>query len=745
MVSKRLVLLSCIAMIVSIISAPVVYADIIITADQSCRTDIENLDTNRHDSSKLSIRSDARSAKSWIKFDLGDLDVTSLETATFTVALHDGKSDDRHFDVSYVNDDCLDNIDWDERTLTWNNAPGNDAADFGALDTSKTTLVATVNFTDGIPGDAFIIDILEAIETDTDGIVQFVCHNSNGLLNLATHDHAEEAWRPFISVTEESKAKAKEPYPAMDANNVVLTPVLSWTPGVYVEGLSPKHKIFFSEDFNDVNDGIGGVTQDANYYASGSSLDFSTTYYWRVDEANSVSGWNPGDVWLFTTEPVGYPIPGENITVTASSSDTDPNNTINGSGLDVDDLHSTVVADMWLSEAGEPNSAWIQYEFDKPYKLHQMLVWNYNGQSFFTGFGLKDVTIAYSTDGVDWIQINDIFAQAPGTAGYAPNTTIEFGGVAAKMVMITANSNWGTSALYNQYGLSEVQFLQIPVSARLPIPESGAADVAIDVTLGWRAGREAAEHIVYISAEEQAVRDGTVSGVTVLQENYGPLSLNLASMYYWRIDEVNNLEIPAVWQGNTWSFTTSEYLVVDDFESYNTTDRQIWETWLDGLGFGTPGTPDFNPGNGTGSAVGDENSPSYMEETIVHSGSKSLPLMYDNSVFDLSEVTVSTADLAIGSDWTKGSPEQLTLWFYGDPANAATDQMYVKVNSAKKIFDGSLAQSDWQEFPIDLASLGIDLSNVTTLTIGFERTGVTGGSGMIFIDDIWLYTPAISE
>ena len=41
---------------------------------------------------------------------------------------------------------------------------------------------------------------------------------------------------------------------------------------------------------------------------------------------------------------------------------------------------------------------------------------------------------------------------------------------------------------------------------------------------------------------------------------------------------------------------------MDDFESYNTTDKQIWETWLDGLGFGMPGTPNFNPGNGTGSA-----------------------------------------------------------------------------------------------------------------------------------------------
>jgi hypothetical protein len=31
------------------------------------------------------------------------------------------------------------------------------------------------------------------------------------------------------------------------------------------------------------------------------------------------------------------------------------------------------------------------------------------------------------------------------------------------------------------------------------------------------------------------------------------------------------------------------------------------------------------------------------------------------------------------------------------------------------------------------------------LTIGFERTGVTGSSGMIFIDDIRLYAPLNNE
>lgn len=60
-----------------------------------------------------------------------------------------------------------------------------------------------------------------------------------------------------------------------------------------------------------------------------------------------------------------------------------------------------------------------------------------------------------------------------------------------------------------QCGLSEVRFSYIPVSAREPNPASGAKDVSVNATLGWRAGREAAKHNVYLSTDQQAVIDGT--------------------------------------------------------------------------------------------------------------------------------------------------------------------------------------------------------------------------------------------
>ncbi len=138
--------------------------------------------------------------------------------------------------------------------------------------------------------------------------------------------------------------------------------------------------------------------------------------------------------------------------------------------------------------------------------------------------------------------------------------------------------------------------------------------------------------------------------------------------YFWRIDEVNDLNPLSPWAGNVWSFTTGNYLVIDDFEDYNTDDNQIWFAWHDGLGAGAPGTPEYLPGNGTGSAVGDENSPSYTEETIVHGGSQSMPLEYDNNKQGFSNYSEVELTLSKVRDWTAEGVAELSLWFRGYPA-----------------------------------------------------------------------------
>jgi len=530
----------------------------------------------------------------------------------------------------------------------------------------------------------------------------------------------------------QTQTKATEPSPGDGQEDVSQDVVLGWMPAAFTAPIN-GHKVYFSENFNDVNDGIGGITQSATSYAPPQRLDFSTTYYWRVDEVNNVNPNSPwiGRVWSFTTEPFTYPV--ENITATASSTgkeDMGTENTINGSGLDVSDLHSTQETAMWLSD-DEPNGAWIEYELDKAHKLHEMWVWNSNQViEPILGFGLKDVTIEYSTNGIDYTTLGTTheFARAPGADGYAHNTTVDFGSAAAKYVRLTANSNWG--GVMKQYSLSEVRFFHIPVHAKYPSPDSGATDVAMDVTLGFRAGREAAEHNVYLSADEQAVIDGNAPVITVTENSFGPLSLNLGTTYYWRVDEVNEAETTTTWQSNIWNFTTHDHLIVDDFEDYNDyPPNEIWSTWIDGYGVSTNGAtvgypnPDWNQ---------DEH---YVETVIVNGGEQAMPFFYDNT----SGAAYSEGErtFAVPQDWTAVGVQTLALYFHGTAGN--TGQLYVKVNGSKVVYDGDAAdiqRTGWQAWNIDLASFGTSLQSVTTLAIGIDGNGT---SGTLYFDDIRLY------
>jgi hypothetical protein len=216
--------------------------------------------------------------------------------------------------------------------------------------------------------------------------------------------------------------------------------------------------------------------------------------------------------------------------------------------------------------------------------------------------------------------------------------------------------------------------------------------------------------------------------------------------YYWRIDEYNTDE--TINKGRVWSFMVNDYLTVDDFEDYDTGENQIWYAWKDGLGYGTPGTEPYYPGNGTGSAVGDENTGSYTEETIVQGGGKSMPFFYDNSILKYSEAEKT---LSSRRDWTKEGVNTLTIWFRGVSDNAA-EPMYVVLNGNAVVThdNPNAAQIDtWTQWNIDLqafADQGVNLANVNSITLGLgnrnpDVSGLAGGSGTMYFDDISLYPP----
>ena len=523
---------------------------------------------------------------------------------------------------------------------------------------------------------------------------------------------------------------ADNPSPATEATDVLRDTVLAWEAGEF----AATHDVYLGTVFDDVNtasrdnplDVLVSQSQADTTYTPPTVLEYGQTYYWRIDEVNAAPDNTifKGETWSFTVEPYAYAV--ENIVATSNGSSqmgAEPENTVNGSGLDENDGHSVASGDMWLALPPAEGDLYIEYEFDSVLKLYQMLVWNYNVQfEVMLGFGLKDVTVEYSENGADWMALGDVeLAQGASSAGYTANTTVDFGGVAAKYVRLTVNSAYGTTG---SYGLSEVRFLYIPVNAREPEPADDAVDVSVDATLAWRAGREAASHEVYLGTDEAAVADGTALAGTVTEASYAA-ALDLDATYYWKITEVNEAASPSAWAGSVWSFVTQEFLVVDDFESYNDDDNAIFESWIDGWT------------NGTGSTVGYLAEP-FAEQTIIHGGAQSMPLAYDNaSASDTSEADFT---LTPGQDWSRAGVTTLTLYFRGAADNDAA-QVFATINGTRVDYDGDadvLTKLAWTTWNIDLASLGINLTNVTALTLGVEGSGY----GMVYVDDIRLYRVA---
>jgi hypothetical protein len=446
--------------------------------------------------------------------------------------------------------------------------------------------------------------------------------------------------------------KATKPTPADKATDIPRDVALRWTAGADAQ----KHDVYLGTDLADVNN--ASVTKPLSMLVSAgqtgttcaplSLLQYGKTYYWRVDEVGT-STVTKGDVWSFTVEPYAYPL--KNVTATASSAQVGmgPENTVNGSGLNSADQHSTEPKDMWLSTGTQPN--WIQFAFDKAYKLSEMWVWNSNQQiETFIGFGAKNVKVEYSTDGSTWTQLQGVpqFAQATGAATYTSNTTVNFGGVFAKYVKLTINSQWG---MVPQCGLSEVRFFYVPVQARSPVPATGATGVNLDATLTWRPGREAASHKVYLGTDQQAVTSGAAPVSTAAGDSFSPASLQFGTTYYWKVNEVNDAATTKSWEGDVWSFTTQPYTVVDDFESYNDTDNRIYDTWIDGMTDGK-----------SNSVVGYLQAP-FAEQTILHGGKQSMPVEYNNIKTPYFSETEQT--FAPVQNWTVSGANTLVLYFQG--------------------------------------------------------------------------------
>jgi len=195
-----------------------------------------------------------------------------------------------------------------------------------------------------------------------------------------------------------------------------------------------------------------------------------------------------------------------------------------------------------------------------------------------------------------------------------------------------------------------------PLQAWNPQPAQGA-NVAIEhaLALNWSAGDTAVAHDLYLGTDEDLVEAADPNS-PLYWGRQTDTSFSLDGLtepggrYFWRVDEVE-ADGTTIHQGAVWTFTVSDSLVIDDFESYTwNAGSLLSETWFDGL---------FNH---TGSQMGLLGR-SPAQPTGEH-GRQSMSLAYDNARPPF--VSEVEREFTPEQDWTSGARDTLSLWFWGD-------------------------------------------------------------------------------
>ena len=384
---------------------------------------------------------------------------------------------------------------------------------------------------------------------------------------------------------------------------------LSWSPGDW----AVSHDVYLGVNFDDVNEAtpdsdVFQGNQTTTFYVAGfpgfafpEGLVPGTTYYWRIDEVNDADPNSPwkGDVWSFSipTNKAHNPVPAD------GAASVDPGVTL----------------------------------------------------SWTTGFGAKMHTVYFGED-FDTVA-NATVGNPVGTTTYTPGP-----------LKLAKSYYWRVDEFdgINTYK-GDVWSFTTEGGISNPNPPDGAVDVTQTPILSWTPGAPAASHAVYFGTDEEAVRNATTAspeyqGAKALgDESYEPGQLAWQTTYFWRVDEVNDINPDSPWKGPVWGFTTADFAIVDDFEGYtddDTAGQAIWQSWIDGFGVAD-----------NGSQVG-YLLPPYAEQTIVHGGLQAMLLMYHN--VDGVRNSEATLSLTALRDWTQEDVAELSLWFHGLSASVGS-------------------------------------------------------------------------
>jgi hypothetical protein len=390
------------------------------------------------------------------------------------------------------------------------------------------------------------------------------------------------------------------------------------------------------------------------------------------------------------------------------------------------DITNPGVTTIW-AEAVDPNLAWNE----KPSSgstwqpLTLTLSWsagdNAASHDVYFGTSFTDVNTDVNTGGT--------FIDNRDTNSYSPPGLLALGQTYYWRIDEVNGVNTWKGIVWN--------FTISPGTAINPSPADEASDVSLTPLLSWTPGIGAVDHQLYFSADFDEVNDRSIAYASPAANSYDPGTLLFDTTYYWAVDEVNNAEDPNVWPGDLWQFTTVDHLDIDDMDSYGLTlAPYIYDTWIES---GTA-TVDLQLGSSDADYVVDGNS---------------MDLFYNNDVGGpggaprYAEVSASTSNLEVGSDWTIGSA--VYLQFKGLTGNDA-DPVYFGLEDSDSdaivYYDScdvnAVTEEQWHDWYIDLEDFntaGVDLDDIQTVHIGVGPRGATSkrGDGTVYFDEIELW------
>ncbi len=257
--------------------------------------------------------------------------------------------------------------------------------------------------------------------------------------------------------------------------------------------------------------------------------------------------------------------------------------------------------------------------------------------------------------------------------------------------------------------------------ANTPSPSSVGLFELSGLSLSWTAGEGAVKHRVYFGDDQQLVADADTSTSGIYKGEVTDASYTLeqtlqpASAYYWRVDEIDGSD-QVLSTGYVWTLATDDNFVLDDFEDY-ASDSELLLVW--------DGTVTLDDDYIIG----------------VYATPKSMSIAYNTA-----SETVFEFDSP--KDFVVADVKSMTLYIHADKNNTA-GQFYAKLidntgyESRVDIPDSDTVTVDywrsWTYWPIKISDFDdetLDLSNIAKIAFGVDGSA---GSGSVNIDLITLW------